>query len=73
MAPEASVEVLIASTVPPITIEVAADFVCAGLPPSVTVTVKGVVPVVVGVPEITPVAGARVNPAGKLPELIDHV
>ena len=64
---------MIARAVPPITIEVAADFVCAGLPLSATVIVKFEVPVALGVPEITPVASARVNPAGKLPELIDHV
>ena len=54
-------------------IDIAADFVCVGLPLSLTVTVKLDVPVAVGVPEITPVAAARVTPAGRLPELIDHV
>ena len=73
MVPPDKIEYVIANAVAPITIEVAADFVCAGLPPSVTVTVKGVVPVVVGVPEITPVAGARANPAGRVPVVIDHV
>ena len=63
---------MIASAVPPTTIEVAADFVCAGLPLSVTVTVKFAVPLAVGVPEIAPVVDARVNPAGKLPDVIDH-
>ena len=73
MVPEGSVDVVIASAVPPITIEVAADFVCTGLPLSVTVTVKFDVPLAVGVPEITPVAGARVKPVGKAPAVIDHV
>src|SRR5271166_531481 len=40
---------------------------------SVTCTVKLLLPVPVGVPEIIPVLGASVNPAGKLPEMIDHV
>ena len=31
------------------------------------------VPAVVGVPEIVPVLALRVNPAGRLPELTDHV
>ncbi len=36
------------------------------------VTVKVYLPVAVGVPEITP-AALRVSPAGRLPELTDHV
>jgi hypothetical protein len=40
---------------------------------SVTVVVKVEVPVAVGVPEMVPVVAARVRPAGRLPELIDHV
>lgn len=39
---------------------------------SVTVTVKLEVPAVVGVPEITP-AALRLNPAGKVPDVTDHV
>jgi len=38
-----------------------------GVSASVTVTVKFVVPEAVGVPEITPVAPFKINPAGKLP------
>ena len=34
---------------------------------SVTVAEKVVVPSTVGVPEMTPVAGARLSPAGRLP------
>jgi hypothetical protein len=49
-----------------------ADLDCAGLSASVTVAVKLDVPLVVGVPEITPVTLARLNPAGRLPEPIDH-
>jgi hypothetical protein len=40
---------------------------------SVTWTVKLDVPAVVGVPEITPVEAARLNPAGRLPVVINHV
>ena len=40
---------------------------------SVTVVVKVEVPVAEGVPEMVPVVAARVRPAGRLPELIDHV
>ena len=40
---------------------------------SVTCTVKELVPVPVGVPEIMPVLDANVNPAGKLPTVMDHV
>ena len=40
---------------------------------SVTCTVKVLVPGPVGVPEITPVPGANVNPAGKLPAVMDQV
>ena len=36
-------------------------------------TVNVDVPAVVGVPEIVPVLALRVNPAGRLPELTDHV
>jgi len=40
---------------------------------SVTLTVKLLVPVAVGAPEITPVLAVSDKPAGKEPELIDHV
>ena len=54
-------------------IEVAADWVWAGLLLSVTVTVKLELPVEFGVPEITPVVAASVNPAGRPPDAIDQV
>src|SRR6266567_1202191 len=44
------------------TMEVAADFVCTGVPLSLTVAVKLEVPLVVGVPEMIPVVAARVSP-----------
>jgi len=52
--------------------EIAADWVCTGLLLSVTLTVKLEVPLLVGVPEMTPV-DASVRPAGRLPEVIDQV
>ena len=55
-----------------IEIESLIDWLCVGLPPSLTVTVKLPVPLAVGVPEIRPVAGARLSPAGR-PPLTDHV
>jgi hypothetical protein len=39
--------------------------VCAGLPESVTVTAKLVVPLAVGVPEIKPEFGEMARPAGR--------
>jgi hypothetical protein len=54
-------------------IEAEADWVCAGLLLSVTVAVKLEVPVADGVPEMMPVVAARVRPAGRLPDVIDHV
>jgi hypothetical protein len=45
----------------------------AGDSESTTFTVMGKVPLAVGVPLITPVAGARESPAGREPEEMDHV
>lgn len=53
-------------------IDAVADLAWEGLLLSVTVVVKVEVPVAVGVPEMVPVVAARVKPAGRLPELIDH-
>jgi hypothetical protein len=55
------------------TIERGTDLVCAGLDESVTVALKLEVPLAVGMPEIRPVDGARLSPAGRAPEEIDHV
>ena len=49
-----------------------ADAVCTGDPVSFTVTLNEAVPFAVGVPEITPPLDSD-NPAGKLPDAIDHV
>ncbi len=43
-----------------------------GLPLSLTVAVNVAVPLEVGVPEMAPVDGAKLSPAGKLPAAIDH-
>ena len=64
LVPEASTEEAIESGVGETTIEVAPDAVCAGLPESVTLTVKLDVPLAVGVPEIAPVEGLRERPLG---------
>jgi hypothetical protein len=55
------------------TTEVVAEVTWAGLLLSVTVAVKVEVPLVVGEPEIVPVEGLRVNPAGRFPDVIDQV
>jgi hypothetical protein len=38
-----------------------------------TLAVKLDVPVVVGVPDIVPVVAARVNPDGRVPDVIDQL
>ena len=47
--------------------------VWAGEPESLTVAPKEKLPLAVGVPETTPVAGVRERPAGSEPEEIDQV
>jgi hypothetical protein len=49
-----------------------ADFVWVGLLLSLTVAVRLAVPLAVGEPEIAPEID-KVNPAGRLPEVIDQV
>jgi hypothetical protein len=49
------------------------DFVAVSVLASVTFTVKLLEPVPVGVPAITPVVEASVNPTGKVPEEIDQL
>jgi hypothetical protein len=44
-----------------------------GLDESVMVAVKLKVPLVVGVPETTPVVAPRLRPDGRLPEVTDQV
>ena len=47
--------------------------VWVGEPASLTDTPKEKFPLTVGVPEIRPVEGARLSPAGRLPEEIDQM
>jgi hypothetical protein len=49
------------------------DFVAVSELASATCTVKLLVPVPVGVPEIVPVLGVSVNPVGREPEVMDQV
>jgi hypothetical protein len=73
LVPEGNVEVVSVRVFAAIAIVSATDFVWAGLPLSLTVTVKLDVPLAVGVPEIAPVEAARLSPVGSVPELVDHV
>jgi hypothetical protein len=59
-----------AATKETVTVAVA---VRAGEPASWTDTPKEKFPLAVGVPEIRPVEGARLSPAGRVPEEIDQV
>jgi hypothetical protein len=70
---EGRADEVIVSAVGVATIVCEADAVWAGLPLSVTVAVKVEVPLVVGVPEIMPVDGAKFTPAGSLPDVMDQV
>jgi hypothetical protein len=56
-----------------IAIVMGVDAFSAGLLLSVTAAVKPEAPLVVGIPEIFPVEGVRINPAGSLPEAIDQM
>lgn len=49
------------------------DLTCAGLAESETEAVKDAVPLTVGVPAINPVVEPRLSPAGRVPEVMDHV
>jgi hypothetical protein len=46
--------------------------VCCAELESLTITVIGKLPLVVGVPEMMPVLAARLSPLGRLPEVIDQ-
>ena len=43
-----------------------------GLPLSLTAAVNVAVPLEVGVPEMVPVDAAKLSPAGRLPDAMDH-
>ena len=70
--PDGKLDVVIARVAGATTNEKATELACAGLPASVTLTVKPNVPVVFGVPEIRPVVEARLSPAGRLPAAMDQ-
>jgi hypothetical protein len=67
------VEATIFSGVGAIVMARGTDAVRAGLLLSVANTVKLEDPLAVGMPDIVPVEGVRVKPAGSLPEAIAHV
>jgi hypothetical protein len=71
--PEGTVDVVMARDVGATTSERETDLVCDGFAESATAAVKVAVPIAVGVPEMTPVVGARLSPAGRLPEAMDQV
>ena len=73
MVPEDRVDVVIASGEGAMTSDKVADLVWAGFAESATATVKLAVPMAVGVPEIRPVDVLKLRPAGRLPEMKDHV
>jgi hypothetical protein len=67
------VDVVIANGVGATTRERVTDFVWAGLDESVTLKDKLAVPTAVGVPEMTPLLGAKLRPVGRVPEVMDQV
>ena len=73
--PEGSVALIVnAAGVPEaITSESVTDLVCTGVDESATLKVKLLLPLAVGVPEIVPVDGARLRPAGSVPLVMDQV
>jgi hypothetical protein len=56
-----------------VTLKVLAARPGIGVDESVTLTLKLLLPGAVGTPVRTPVAGFRLSPAGRLPEVIAHV
>lgn len=71
--PEGNVPVVILSGAAAMVKVIDADFVCTGLEESVTFAVTVTAAAAVGVPEMTPVLVAIVNPVGKLPEVMDQL
>jgi hypothetical protein len=70
--PPASVPELMLNGVVETVIDSCTDAVCAGDPLSLTDTVNVALPAAVSVPEITPL-DKSVSPAGRFPEVTDHV
>lgn len=71
--PEGTAVVVIARGTGAITSDSVTVLVCAGLDESAALKVKLVVLLAVGVPEMTPVALARLRPEGRVPEVTDQV
>jgi len=71
--PDGRVPVVIVSGAAAMVKEIDADFVWTGLEESVTFTVTVTVAAAVGVPEMTPVLVAIVNPVGRVPEVMDQL
>jgi hypothetical protein len=68
-----SIEAAIVRSAGAIKMVIGTEAVRAGWLLSVTSAIKLEDPVVVGTPEMVPVAGIRVKPVGNLPEAIDHM
>jgi hypothetical protein len=73
LVPEGSVAEVMERVVGAMTSETWADLICVGLDESATDAVKLKVPLTVGVPETMPVVALMLSPAGRLPEVTDHV
>ena len=71
--PEGNADEVIVSNVAAMAIDMGVDRVWVGLLLSLTVAVKVNVPLVVGIPEISPLPAAKVKPVGRLPNVIDQV
>jgi hypothetical protein len=71
--PDGTLDVVTVKAVGATTSESLTVWVCTGLDESTTLNVKLVVLLAVGVPEIFPVAFARLRPLGRVPAVIDHV
>jgi len=71
--PEGSTVEVIVRFVGAMTMESPTDLVCAGFAVSATVAVKVAVPLADDVPEMIPVVGDRLSPAGRLPVVMDQV
>lgn len=71
--PDGTVDVLNTRGMGATTSERVTDLACAGLDESTTLKVKLEVLLAVGVPEMTPVAGARLSPEGRAPLVMDQV
>jgi hypothetical protein len=73
MAPEGRLEVVTVSGSGAMTSVSGTDFVWDGFDESDIVAVRLVVPLPVGMPEITPVEAERPSPLGSPPEVMDQV